>query len=151
MWVTRWQIKWNEAELACQRKEGHLASVTSKKVFDHMLYRAGNNRVWIGGKDKWRNGTWTWIDGSPFDFTGGWASGKPSLDSREFCVELYNADATDHGWNDVDCDSSRSYVCTRAICSGTCTLIPLIDLIFVQQRSRHNKLLLRASIRRTSD
>ena len=33
--------------------------------------------VWLGGTDKIKEGTWSWTDGSPFEFTN-WSRGEPN-------------------------------------------------------------------------
>ena len=50
---------------------------------------------WIGGKKI--DGKWTWVDGTPFAWTGGWGAGSPSGDGSymELIGQTYN------GWNDL--------------------------------------------------
>ena len=71
---------WNQAEQQCQDIFGHLASVTSDTIHQYVLEgmkKRGLDFVWLGGTDKVKEGTWSWIDGSPFEFTN-WSRGEPN-------------------------------------------------------------------------
>ncbi|CAG0903836.1 unnamed protein product, partial [Cyprideis torosa] len=89
---------WTAAEDHCASlREGvHLASIHSTSEMDYLISRNNRldtklcedsaesslhvhfapssteigtgNRYWVGGSDAATEGTWTWIDGSPFDF-----------------------------------------------------------------------------------
>ena len=89
---------WSDAENFCQTKGGHLVSVTSKEVNDYLLSRVehcGQRRVWIGATD------------------------QKSKESWENCPELYNTDEHQQGRNDLDCEASLNFVCSRTLCAGT--------------------------------
>ena len=117
LWVRNNKTSWDAAENFCQNEGGHLASVTSKEVQDFILDRVGQSPVWIGATDRRREGSWEWSDCSPFNFTG-WAPGEPSERNTENCAELYRAERYLKGWNDLDCNTSLDFVCSRTICSG---------------------------------
>ena len=117
-----------DAEEYCVQLGGHLASVHSS--MDTVAILAINaGAAWIGFHDSGTNealcdgsgidGTgFAWTDGLRSDYTK-WAAGEPNdwQDGRaqcdggaavgEDCVHLYG-DAT---WNDLDCESRRSFVC----------------------------------------
>ena len=51
---------WFEAEEACERQVGHLASVTSQEVHNHI--KGKQITAWIGGTDMNNEGAWLWTD-----------------------------------------------------------------------------------------
>ena len=108
---------WTEAEKFCKSEEGHLASVTSQQVQNFILEEAGKKKteVWIGATDQESEGNWKWSDYSPFDFED-WVQ-EPIEDPKVNCVELYNT--TDGaGWNDLECETQRSFFCAKPKCLG---------------------------------
>ena len=79
-------------------------------------------RCWIGGSDAVREGTWTWSDGTKWDYEN-WSSGQPDnwmATNGEDVIEMY----PDGTWNDNDDYSLRTFVCsisgTSATTAGTC-------------------------------
>ena len=117
LWVTNQTKSWSDAENFCQNEGGHLVSVTNEGVNDYMLIRVGQRQVWIGANDQRQEGTWEWTDSSTFKFTD-WAPGQPGKERSENCAEFYNTNEYQRGWNDLDCEASLNFVCTRNICSG---------------------------------
>ena len=78
-----------------------------------------NQTAFIGGSDKDHEGSWTWIDGSPFEFTN-WGEDEPSGDNTENCLEIVGA--KNGVWNDVPCDASHSEkaaICSFDLCKWT--------------------------------
>eukprot|EP00092_Neocalanus_flemingeri_P005269 GFUD01005668.1.p1 GENE.GFUD01005668.1~~GFUD01005668.1.p1 ORF type:complete len:253 (+),score=50.59 GFUD01005668.1:83-760(+) len=95
---------WQQAETACQKCEGHLASINSKGE-DTFITNLGVNGKWayVGGFkiDNW--GLWT--DGSTWNYTN-WQPGQPSGDGN--CMNMFNYY---YGWNDSPCDGKLQYIC----------------------------------------
>ena len=64
---------WHDAELYCNKEDGHLASVTNKRIHDYIWSKKKlldkSTEFWIGGTDEEQEGNWRWADGSPWDFT----------------------------------------------------------------------------------
>ena len=108
---------WSEAENFCEIEQGHLASVTSEEVNDYMLRSVGQRKVWIGANDRTKEGSWEWTDSSSFQFED-WSPGQPSKQRSENCVELYNTNEHQQGWNDLDCEAPLNFVCAKTIISG---------------------------------
>merc|ERR1711962_1690367 len=55
--------------------------------------------MWIGGTDEAQEGSWTWSDGSPWDYQK-WGSGEPNnAGGSEDCSMMWP-----NGWNDVPCE-----------------------------------------------
>lgn len=83
----------------------------------------------IGGSDVDHEGTWTWIDGSAFQFSN-WGEDEPSGDNTENCLEMVG---TKNGtWNDVPCDASHSEkaaICSFDLCKLSNEMISLNDQV----------------------
>ena len=83
-------MNWFEAEEACNRHGGHLASVTNQAV--HNYIKGKPIQAWIGGTNKNEAGTWLWTDCSDWDFNSGWNWGEPNnwQGKAENCAEYSN-------------------------------------------------------------
>ena len=80
--------------------------------------------VWLGGTDKIKEGTWSWIDGSPFEFTN-WSRREPNNwkiepnEPDEDCMHMDRLGrlGQDRGkWNDLRCDTKLHFLCAKKIC-----------------------------------
>ena len=109
---------WHEAEAACMKEKGHLASVSSEQV--HKYLQGKKTSGWIGGiKEDWDNpvnkdSKWVWTDCSEWDFDQGWDEEQPDQ-GPERCVE-YLSDK--HLWNNLWCSNTRKFVCIKKVCPG---------------------------------
>lgn len=67
---------WYDAEKACVKKSGHLASVSSQLTNSFLMQFTQEcaSAYWLGGTWTYRNG-WIWSDGQRFQYTD-WADGK---------------------------------------------------------------------------
>ena len=106
-------MSWNEAEAFCQQKNGHLASITSEAINQYVLEgmnSRGFSSSWVGGNDIDEEGTWTWTDGSPFEFTF-WYSGEPNNHGGgEDCIHHRLGG---YKWNDRPCSDSLTFLCSK--------------------------------------
>lgn len=109
----------DEAELFCQGRGGHLATIPDEVTNGDALNAAidaGMWKFWIGAQrvgpgatiDSFRN-----RDGSPLAFVN-WLSGEPNNNrNRENCVLVGHSSAPDEPvWNDAKCDKRLGFVCT---------------------------------------
>ena len=100
---------WTEAEDFCQRKGGHLASVTSTTINDYVLEGKGKRSMplWIGGSDLEVNGVWKWADCSVWDFTI-WKQGEPNdhLVPQD-CLSIH---PEERKWDDVGCNTKSGFL-----------------------------------------
>uniref|UniRef100_A0A914EBK0 C-type lectin domain-containing protein n=1 Tax=Acrobeloides nanus TaxID=290746 RepID=A0A914EBK0_9BILA len=90
-----YNLNWTDAENACVSEGAHLASIHNP-LEDHFLdeftktgisFSSGYVWVWVGLNDLAGVGSWTWTDGTPFDYFN-WAPSEPNgLDSAR-CVEI---------------------------------------------------------------
>lgn len=96
------ELKWEQAELQCELKGGHLATITSQEEQDFIYSLTGKDDTWIGGKCV--NGKWTWITGEPFSYTN-WNPGQPS--GGTIYLQFWDGEGK---WDDCT-DKEKIYVC----------------------------------------
>jgi hypothetical protein len=110
---------WNAAEQQCVSWGGHLASIgsatedaTISRWWPAQLGLAGadGSGVWLGGTDAQSDGTFLWVDGSPFAYAG-WQPGQPDDGAGVDCTEQRN-DGAGH-WYDRRCTDALRYICKR--------------------------------------
>ncbi|XP_006816147.1 FRAS1-related extracellular matrix protein 1 [Saccoglossus kowalevskii] len=101
---------WNDAQRTCRELYyGNLPSVSSNEDQNWLWVFAGGRSVWIGLNDKYVEGNWEWIDGSPLTFTS-WKRGNPKPESPtdRNCAML----GPRLRWQDKHCDRVTStFVC----------------------------------------
>ena len=115
LWVADRPRKWADAENFCKSRGGHLASVTSLRIYDYILGKVGEENVWIGARDKERTGAWEWSDGSLFDYKGSIHSS--TRHKKKGCAEFSNKDESEKGLSDQNCDTPLDFVCAAPMCS----------------------------------
>ena len=66
-------------------------------------------------------GKWGWIDGNDWNFTH-WAT-EPTQQPNDFmnedCLQIYDQNTAQDGWNDQRCSTLQSFVCSRPICPAS--------------------------------
>ena len=79
----------------------------------------GFSSSWVGGNDIDEEGTWTWTDGSPFEFTF-WYSGEPNNSGGdEDCMHAIGIEyERGETWNDRRCSASLTFLCSKKTSSG---------------------------------
>ena len=103
---------WPLAEANCeawggQSGLGHLVSIGDATEQGFVSTFIAQD-TWIGGGDMVVEGTFTWVDGTPFSFTN-WAPGKPDDMTVEDCMFTRA-----NGWDDNDCGQQKTaYLCER--------------------------------------
>ena len=116
---------WLDAEKFCKENDGHLASVTNLKIHNYIQSKVDKNDsntfFWIGGTDQENEGKWGWNDGNDWNFTQ-WAT-RPTEQPNDFmnedCLQIYDQNTAQDGWNDQKCSTLQSFVCSRPICVAT--------------------------------
>uniref|UniRef100_A0A1I7YR95 C-type lectin domain-containing protein n=1 Tax=Steinernema glaseri TaxID=37863 RepID=A0A1I7YR95_9BILA len=116
-------VDFRTAEIVCASFGGHLASVHDKwdndaliGIHKEILTQASKNLVadhfgtyWLGGRDVNSSGSWTWIDGSSFNYNN-WAAGGGM--AWQNCLLLDGATAL---WQPYDCQQKAKFVCQTDI------------------------------------
>ncbi|KAF2364729.1 C-type lectin-like [Trinorchestia longiramus] len=97
---------WNRANAQCKEMSAELVSIHSSVEMNYMARLVAHHHVslWTGlmrGSE-----TFTWSDGSPYDYTH-WAPFEPN-GADEKCVEMLLAERV---WNDISCNVLRGFVC----------------------------------------
>jgi len=124
-WKTHYET-WDSAQICCESENANLASITSEAINQYVLegMRTRNlSYIWIGGNDKDEEGTWKWVDGSPFEFTF-WGFGEPNnFGGNEDCMvhgwpSWRNTDGWGPNmWNDYHCKTNvKGLICGKKIC-----------------------------------
>ncbi|XP_059842825.1 C-type lectin mannose-binding isoform-like [Hypanus sabinus] len=111
-------MTWNEAEKFCNRYShyGNLATVTSNrhnKFISKVISYVDENTpgTWIGLNDIWKEGNFTWSDGTIYSYSN-WADSEPNDQHfYEDCVQIHFFSDSEK-WNDYDCDESHGFVCS---------------------------------------
>ncbi|XP_077862270.1 macrophage mannose receptor 1-like [Saccoglossus kowalevskii] len=103
---------WTQAEEYCKNMGGHLASFHSNEEELYVIDNIGTDNwwdgFWIGLNDQETESGFKWSDGSAVSYTR-WNDGEPNDAENEDCVEMFFS--TESGWNDVDCDRRRNWIC----------------------------------------
>uniref|UniRef100_A0A8C7ABA1 C-type lectin domain family 4 member F n=1 Tax=Neovison vison TaxID=452646 RepID=A0A8C7ABA1_NEOVI len=108
---------WHEAEQFCVSQGAHLASVTSEEEQAFLVKFTSTSHHWIGLTDSGKEGSWRWVDGTPFNAAQSrafWGRNQPdnwqSWDGQtEDCVHI------EEKWNDIRCDTPYNWVCKKTI------------------------------------
>ena len=101
-------LTWNQAYKFCERKGGHLITVSSKEENDFVieLTKDSNNSLWIGGKTQDYK-TWYWITGETFHYQN-WSEGEPNnYGGSQDAIKLYRTGK----WDDEGVSGTYSFVC----------------------------------------
>lgn len=110
---------WNEANMYCQKKGGHLATITSKEEDDYLyqlLQNSNRMNAYFGLSDAEKEGTWKWITGEAVDYLN-WATGEPNAENDKEDYAMYYFKNTDGKWNDGDFDQGgtdqggKTFIC----------------------------------------
>ncbi|WKY03846.1 hypothetical protein Q1695_005083 [Nippostrongylus brasiliensis] len=121
------------AEELCVSHGGHLTSIHSlaENTFVNEIAESGNDYgdgydlTWIGltQANYPASSTWTWTDGTPFDYKD-WGPNQPdNYKGQEHCGQLHSdymgkdpsKDSSYRHWNDIACSTNmRAYVCKKA-------------------------------------
>ncbi|XP_072486264.1 uncharacterized protein [Notamacropus eugenii] len=111
------RTSWYEAEKFCVSWGSHLTSVVSVKEQEYLIRRAKGIPYWIGLTSLDTEGSWHWVDGTPYMETTSrmfWIEGQlPSWKVRDKCVEM-RVKAL-RSWKDRDCQGHLHGLCKKAL------------------------------------
>merc|ERR1712098_212350 len=120
-------ISWNDAQHNCSLKGGDLATIYDEATNTFVNELLESSNAWIGAfrvgpsvEPKPRNDQWTWIDGSPLDYSN-WVYNQPDnwciggvwcIVKGDYCG-MINRWKTEGLWNDAPCEwqGITHYVC----------------------------------------
>ena len=118
-WIVFEEVDWVEAFNGCQQLHpaSHLASSRSESENDFIAHLHTEDiyyyYFWLGGTDSDVEGSWTWTDGTPFDYTR-WYSGEGSDGTGHNCLAVNSGTYSNSYfkyWYDLGCFDSHSYIC----------------------------------------
>jgi len=89
-----------------------LAVVTDEEEAAFVAGLCDGRYMYLGATDRDEEGTWTWVDGTPWDYTN-WMDGQPNDYNGE---EDYLATYDDGEWVDVSVSGSGFWMPTGFIC-----------------------------------
>lgn len=99
--------RWTDLQPQCMSFGADLASVHDAEENLFLTLMVPNGANWIGLNDIGNEGVFTWVDGSPLDYTN-WVNGVPpgdNLDSNCVAVD------TQGEWHAFNCTNSRPGFC----------------------------------------
>eukprot|EP01084_Bolivina_argentea_P023253 43366_1 len=103
----QYPMSFDQAEAFCNSRYGtHLASIlnANEQIETSNLCKG---QCWIGLSDTDQEGTFKWIDGSPFSYSD-WDPNEPNNHGgNEDCADINLS----HHWNDVPCTLSLNFLC----------------------------------------
>ena len=106
-------VDWSTARAACEEwfAGAHLVTISGAREQANVAAAVGNPhpKTWIGLTDEAREGTWEWVDGTPFVYDN-WKAGEPNGGAADNCAQL---PMNSFPWADAPCDGDRNYVCER--------------------------------------
>ncbi|KAE9547536.1 hypothetical protein FO519_009254 [Halicephalobus sp. NKZ332] len=113
------------ADKYCQTYGGHLASVHNG--FDNIFLVdqakksfSGAEMFAVGGNNLQDHKNWTWIDGTPVDFTD-WGTYEPANADTQNCLHI---DVVKAQWHSADCFVAVPFVCSVGSTSGAPPTMP---------------------------
>ena len=119
--VVRAAVTWEEANVYCTSRGGHLATILDQEQFDAvvaMLEEAGIENAWLGASDLNSSGGYQWVTGERFDFAA-WAIGEPNrTNGEEHYLMMYNKDGQGWVWNDSRLDGLSMFA--PEVCGFIC-------------------------------
>ncbi|KAK2840194.1 hypothetical protein Q5P01_013934 [Channa striata] len=104
---------WTKGRDDCRNRGSDLVVITSA---EEQTFLSGFTKesTWIGLSDGEKEGTWTWVDGTPLIFKY-WDNGEPNngeqLPGGENCAELKVQKGLK--WNDLSCELSQRWICEK--------------------------------------
>lgn len=95
---------WNSAKEWCERRGGHLATITSEEensFLYNLLQSINVQNAYFGFTDEETEGVWKWVTGEESDYTN-WSDGEPNNDwlSENYATFFYSC--PNGTWNDGD-------------------------------------------------
>lgn len=103
---------WEDARLRCEKKGGHLVTITSAKendfVYSHMVQQ-GYAQAYIGlyNASYSNHPIWTWVTEERFKYKD-WGDGEPN--NYDYGYEYYG-EFLNGAWNDCSNTSTNQYIC----------------------------------------
>ncbi|KAM9323120.1 macrophage mannose receptor 1-like [Pholidichthys leucotaenia] len=111
-YLNRTQKSWSEAQSACRKEGGDLASIHNVEEQSFVVSQLGyasRDELWIGLNDKKKEGLFDWCDYSTVSYTS-WEASSPTVNSRPDCVLMRGQNGN---WADRDCKEKHGFICMK--------------------------------------
>ncbi|KAM9322716.1 macrophage mannose receptor 1-like isoform 2-T2 [Pholidichthys leucotaenia] len=111
-YLNRTQKSWSEAQSACRKEGGDLASIHNVEEQSFVVSQLGyasRDELWIGLNDKKKEGLFDWCDHSTVSYTS-WEASSPTVNSRRDCVLMRGQNGN---WADRDCKEKHGFICMK--------------------------------------
>jgi hypothetical protein len=106
------ELSWDGARSSCEEQGGHLAVVTGAEEAAFIAELCNGRYMFLGASDAEEEGSWRWVDGSPWEYTN-WMKGQPNdYTGSEDYLATYDGGA----WVDVDGAGDGFWMPTGYIC-----------------------------------
>lgn len=107
-------ITWDNAAATCRAEPGispDLASIADEGEYNAIMAHLEDQKygLWLGLRREDSTTSFKWSDNSAMTFIN-WAPGEP-LGTTDHCVELWMAPGPPGTWNDIQCNTTRGYIC----------------------------------------
>ena len=96
---------WRDARARCETVGGHLVTIDTED--ENRRFAVVDEDTWIGLQDFDFHRRYTWLDGTPLDYTN-WANGQPNGSGDNNCVSLLRGSLA---WNDLACGGLKAFLC----------------------------------------
>lgn len=123
VFVSPYLLTWAEARSSCLEAGSDLFMV--KSAADQAIlkrYLLEGEELWLGGTDEQDEGSWVWVDGTPFMYFN-WEEGNIDTDGENCAL---NRGETNH-WVSRNCSEIHAYVCSRPTSKDKTRWIGLSD------------------------
>ena len=102
-------LKWFDAYRFCEKKGGHLATITSAEEDNFISGLVEDYSVWVGGRT-FDNSPWMWITGEAFAYMN-WGWNQPDNYNASEDALQYVYDQGTIYWNDAPRDTTLTFIC----------------------------------------
>ncbi|XP_077330013.1 uncharacterized protein LOC143964279 [Lithobates pipiens] len=105
------KTSWNSAKEDCEKKMSHLVIINGDGEMNFLRTFSQKESPWVG-LNKTESNKWQWVDGTVLNTKEFWQDGQPDKKNGiEDCAQFREGD----GLNDVDCSSTRPYICEKEL------------------------------------
>ncbi|XP_073932239.1 C-type lectin domain family 6 member A-like isoform X1 [Castor canadensis] len=103
---------WTRSEQNCVEMGGHLVVINTEAEQNFIVQQLNESfSYFVGLSDPQGDGSWQWIDHTPFKKNVRfWHPNEPNF-SEERCASIVFWNPGRWGWNDVFCDTNRNSIC----------------------------------------
>ena len=103
-------MKWNDANLDCESRDGHLTSIHSESensLIAGLINSYMDSNAWIGLNYTEHEQKGNWVDGTQVTYTK--LLIQQSSSGRSACILIFNQGY----WGSYECTSIRFYICRQ--------------------------------------